>query len=310
MDFFTIWLFASAVILIFLIFRNILIIPAQTVLVIERLGKYSRSLHAGFHILFPILDKVAYRHSLKEIAIDVPSQPAFTSDNVRVKVDGVLYLRVIEPRKASYAVDNYRLAAVQLAQTMMRSVIGLLELDKTFEERENINSRILKNINDACSEWGVQITRYEIQNIQVPPQILKVMEVQMKAERDKRALIAKSIGEMESKINYSMGSKEEEINKSEGRKQRLINEAQGRATEILAISKALAISIEKIAASISQPGGLDAVTLQNAEQLVELFGNSASSSHRIILPINLGEPETLIQLLQRVENVWKNPASS
>ncbi len=306
MDFVTILLIVLGGVSFILILQNIRVVPAQSVLVIERLGKYSRTLGAGFHILFPFLDRIAYQHSLKEIAIDVPSQPAFTTDNVRVRVDGVLYLRVIDPRRASYAVDNYRLAAVQLAQTTMRSVIGLLELDKTFEERENINARILKYINDACSEWGVQVTRYEIQNIQVPANILKVMEVQMRAERDKRAAIAKSVGEMESKINYSMGTMEEEINKSEGQKQRLINEAQGKANEILAISKALAFSIEKLAHAIAQPGGLEAVTLQNAESFVEIFGDTASGNQKVLLPMNLGAPEDFIQLLKKVEKSWNS----
>lgn len=301
MDPLSILLFATGAIVLVLVFQNIRIVPAQSVLVIERLGKYSRTLHAGFHVLFPVLDRVAYTHSLKEIAIDVPSQPAFTTDNVRVKVDGVLYLKVVDPKRASYAVNNYRLAAVQLAQTTMRSVIGLLELDKTFEERENINARILKYINEACAEWGVQITRYEIQNIQVPSKILKVMEIQMKAERDKRAAIAKSVGEMESKINYSVGTMEEEINKSEGQKERLINEAQGKANEILALSKALAYSIEKLALALSRPGGNEALALQNAEQFVEVLGRTASPNQRVILPLDLGQPEDFLKLLKRLE---------
>jgi regulator of protease activity HflC (stomatin/prohibitin superfamily) len=187
------------------ILRSLRIIPAQNVSIVERLGKYASTLQAGFHVMVPFIDKVRYKHSLKEQAIDVPTQPCFTQDNIRVDVDGVLYFKVFDPHKASYGITDYRYATIQLAQTMMRSVIGKLELDRTFEEREQINGEILKNIDEATDPWGVKITRYEIQNITVPDNILQAMENQLKAEREKRAVIARSIGEMESKINYSAG---------------------------------------------------------------------------------------------------------
>lgn len=302
-------LLAISIVLFLILVQNIRIVPSQTVLVVERLGRYSHTLEAGFHLLFPILDRVAYRHTLKEIAIDVPSQPAFTADNVRVWIDGVLYLRVVDPRKASYSVDNYRLAAVQLAQTTMRSVVGLMELDRPFEERENINARILKSINDACAEWGVQVTRYEIQNIKVPQNILKVMEVQMKAERDKRANIARSVDEMVSRINTSAGAMEEAINRSEGEKQRLINEAQGRAEEILALSRAIASSIELLAGVVTRPGGKEAVRLQNAEMFLDTLTKAAETSPRVVLPLNLPQPDEVLRSILRAEAVWGNSPS-
>ncbi len=304
MPFINIVIYSLLALTAIVIIQNFRVVPSKTILVVERLGKFSRTLEAGFHILMPVFDKVAYKHNMKEIALDVPAQPAFTTDNVRVKIDGVLYLRVKDARKASYAVDSYRVAAIQLAQTTMRSVIGLLELDKTFEERENINARILKNINEACDEWGVEITRYEIQNIQVPKNILQVMEFQMKAERDKRASIAKSMGEMESRINYSSGMMEESINKSEGEKQRLINEAEGRASEVLALSRAAAVSIEKIAEAISVPGGDDAVMYQNAERLITSLGGAAAPGKKILLPMDLSKPDTILKIIREATNAF------
>ena len=197
--------------------------------------------------MVPFIDKVKYRHSLKEQAVDVPTQPCFTLDDIKVDVDGVLYYRVLDPRKASYGITDFRYATIQLAQTMMRSVIGKLELDQTLSERDRINAEILKNIDEATDPWGVQITRYEIQNISVPGNILRSMEVQLKAERDKRALVNRSIGEMESRINTSDGVRQEAVNKSEGAKQRLINEAEGRAAEIRALAHATAESIRRVA---------------------------------------------------------------
>ncbi len=274
--------------------RSIRIVPAKTVLVVERLGKYASTLQAGFHVLVPFIDKVAYTHSLKEQAVDVPTQPCFTWDNVKVDVDGVLYYKVTDPKKASYGISNYRYATIQLAQTTMRSVIGKLELDKTFEERDAINAAIVKEVDAASAEWGVDVTRYEIQNINVPADILQAMEAQLRAERDKRAQIARSLGEMESKINYSVGEMEEAINRSEGEKEKWINEAEGKAAEIRALAKATAVSIRKLAAALEADGGDEALSLQLSEQYIAELRNLASADTRVVLPLNLSDLDSML----------------
>jgi regulator of protease activity HflC (stomatin/prohibitin superfamily) len=280
--------------------RSIRIVPAMTALVVERLGQYARTLEAGFHVLLPFLDQVRYHHSLKEQAIEVPTQPCFTRDNVKVEIDGVLYFKVIDPAKASYGISDYRYAAIQLAQTTMRSVIGKLELDKTFEERENINVAIVRGVGEATAPWGVQITRYEIQNIRVPETILIAMENQMKAEREKRAAIAKSMGEMQSKINYSQGVMTEAVNKSEGEKQRVINEAEGRAGEIRTLATATAAGLEKIAAAIQAPGGEDALLLQTTETYLDKLSGLARPGTEVILPLNLTDFASLQALVKKM----------
>lgn len=267
--------------------RSIRIVPAQTVLVVERLGKYATSLRAGFHVLIPFIDRVAYSHNLKEQAVDVPSQPCFTLDNVKVDVDGVLYYKVVDEKRASYGTTDYRYATVQLAQTTMRSVIGKLEMDKTFEEREAINAAIVKELDSASELWGVDVTRYEIQNISVPPDILQAMEVQLRAEREKRAEIARSLGEMESKINYSVGEMEEMVNRSEGDKQRQINEAEGRAAEIRSITGATATSLRALAEALQVDGGDEALALQLAEQYIDRLRALARSGNSVVLPMDL-----------------------
>lgn len=267
--------------------RSIRIVPSRSALVVERVGKYSGTLEAGFHILVPFLDRVRYTHTLKEISLVVPPQPCFTEDNVRVEVGGVLYLMVTDPRKASYGINDYKFATIQLAQTMMRSVIGRLELDKTFEERDSINATLLRHLDEALENWGVKVTRYEIQTITPPASILKTMELQVNAERDKRAKIAKSIGEMNSRINSSIGIMEEAINRSEGEKQRQINEAEGQAAEILALSRATAASIGKIAQSLVLDGGNEAARLQLTEQYINQLGKAAAKGNRVILPLDL-----------------------
>lgn len=274
--------------------RSIRIVPAQSVLVIERLGKYSSTLQAGFHVLIPFIDRVAYQHSLKEQAVDVPSQPCFTWDNVKVDVDGVLYFRVVEPKKASYGINNFRYATIQLAQTTMRSVIGKLELDKTFEEREAINAAIVKEVDAASGEWGVDVTRYEIQNINVPADILQAMEAQLRAEREKRAQIARSLGEMESKINYSEGEMEESINRSEGEKEKWINEAEGRAAEIKALASATAASLRKLAEALEAEGGDEALSLQLAEQYISELRSLAHKDTQVVLPMDLGDLDSML----------------
>jgi regulator of protease activity HflC (stomatin/prohibitin superfamily) len=260
------------------------------------LGKYSSTLEAGFHVLIPFIDKVRYRHSLKEKALDVPVQPCFTEDNVRIFVDGVLYLKVVDPVKASYGITkaqrtpglkDYEYATVQLAQTMMRSVIGKLQLDKSFEEREAINSAIVQSVDEASDPWGIKVSRYEIQNIQVPDSILNTMEKQMQAERERRARILESEGNMTSRINRSQGEMGRMINESEGVKEKLINEAEGRAAEILAVSRATAASIAKVAEAISLTGGEDAAALQVIEDFIEQMKNLANKDSKVILPMDL-----------------------
>lgn len=274
--------------------RSIRIVPAQSVLVVERLGKYASTLHAGFHVLVPFLDRVAYTHNLKEQAVDVPTQPCFTWDNVKVDVDGVLYYRVVDPKKASYGITDYEYATIQLAQTTMRSVIGKLELDKTFEERDSINASIVRDVDAAGGEWGVQVTRYEIQNIEVPRDILQAMEAQLRAEREKRAQIARSLGEMESKINYSVGEMEEAINRSEGEKEKWVNEAEGKAAEIRALATATAASLRRVAEALAADGGDEALSLQLAEQYVQELRHLARAGTKVVLPLDLHDVNGVI----------------
>jgi len=288
-------------IVIFIAFiRSIRIVPAKTALVIERLGKYVKSLGAGFHILVPFIERVRAGHNLKERAIDVPSQSCITKDNIRVEVNGVLYLKVVEPSKASYGIENYLYGSIQLAQTTMRSVIGKMNLDKTFEEREVINAQVVKSVDEASDPWGVKVTRYEIQNINVPKDILHVMEVQMEAERVKRAKIAESEGKMQARINRSLGVMNEAINKSEGQKERFINEAEGKAQEILSISKATAVGIRKVAEAITQNGGEDAVTLRIAESYINELKKLAKDSTQLILPLDLANINSIMDMINQI----------
>ncbi|MBU43256.1 MAG: paraslipin [Spirochaetaceae bacterium] len=274
--------------------RAIRIVPAQDVYIVERLGKYRKSLYAGFHPLVPFFDQVAYKLTLKEEAIDVPSQLCITRDNVLITVDGVVYMKVVDPYKAAYNVTNYRYALIQLAQTTMRSVFGHMDLDKTFEERESINAQIVKVVDEAADFWGIKILRYEIQNISPPDSVIDAMEKQMTAEREKRAVIAISEGDMRSKINRSEGMMQEMINRSEGEKQKLINEAEGRAREIEALAKATAIGIEKIAQSITQPGGANAVYLTLAEDYLRKLEGIASEGNQVILPMDLSRIDEVL----------------
>lgn len=275
------------ILIVIAVFKTARIVPQKMAFIIERLGKYAKTLDAGFHILIPFLDKVAYKFSLKEVAIDVPSQSCITRDNIAVEVDGILYLQVVDPVKASYGIENYMFASVQLAQTTMRSEIGKLELDRTFEERENINSAIIQAVDKASDPWGVKITRYEIKNITPPPSVRDALEKQMRAERSKRAAIAESEGEREAKINVAEGVKQEAIKGSEGEKTKRINEAEGRSKEIELIALATAEGIRKIAAAIQEPGGKEAVNLRVAEQYLKEFGNLAKVNNTMILPSNL-----------------------
>jgi regulator of protease activity HflC (stomatin/prohibitin superfamily) len=293
---------AFGAVILFSLVRSVRIVPARTTQVVERLGKFQQALSPGFHMLFPFIDKVRYQHSLKEQAVDVPTQTCFTLDNVRVSVDGVLYFQVIDPKKASYGITNYHFATVQLAQTTMRSVIGKLVLDKTFEERNQINADIVKELDEATDPWGVRVTRYEIKNIEIPNNILNSMESQMRAEREKRARISRSIGEMESKINHSEADRQEAINHAEGEKQKRINEAEGRAAEIRSIAQATSQGIAAMADAISVEGGVDALNLQVQESYIRTMGGLAKRDTRVVLPLDLANiDETLKNIKEFVE---------
>ncbi len=274
--------FIFAVVFIVTLFRSIRIVPTKEALIVERLGKYHATLGAGFHILFPFIDRVAYRQILKEQAVDVPAQDCFTKDNVQVRVDGVLYLQIVDPQKASYGITDYRYATILLAQTTMRSVVGQLDLDATFEAREQINAQVVKAVDEASDPWGVKVTRYEIQNIHVSDSIMDAMEAQMKAEREKRAEIAHSVGKMETMINLSRASYEEAVNISEGEKERMINEAEGKAKEILSVAQATAEAILKVGASIDASGGIEAAKLSLSENWIDSFASIQKSAQLVV----------------------------
>ena len=265
------------------------IVPQKKAYIVERLGKYAKTLNAGLHILVPFLDRVSYKHSLKEQTVDVPPQTCITRDNISVEVDGVLYLQVVDPVKASYGIEDYMFALSQLAQTTMRSEIGKLELDRTFEERVMINHAIIEAVDKASDPWGVKVTRYEIKNIHPPQSVKDALEKQMRAEREKRAAIAESEGEREAKINVAEGVKQESVKHSEGEKIRRINEAEGRAREIELVAIATAEGLRKIALSIVEPGGAEAVNLRVAEQYVREFGNLAKTNNTVIIPSTLSD---------------------
>ena len=275
-----------AVVFIAALFKSIRVVPHKMSLIVERLGKYHSTLEAGFHILFPFLDKVRYRQNLKEQAIDVPAQDCFTKDNVQVRIDGILYLQVFDPIKASYGIKDYRYATILLAQTTMRSVVGQLDLDDTFEAREQINAQVVKAVDEASDPWGVKVTRYEIQNIRVSDSIMDAMENQMKAEREKRAEIAHSVGEMETVINLSRAAYEEAVNISEGEKERMINEAEGQATEIVEVARATAEGIKKIAASTQLQGGIEAAKLTVSQEWISALG-SMEHNAKIVMTADL-----------------------
>ncbi len=288
-------LLAIVVVFVFVFINSMIkVVPQKSAFIIERLGKYDRTLEAGFHILIPFIDRVAYKHSLKEIARDVEPQICITRDNVQVEVDGILYLQVIDPKNASYGIDNFLFASTQLAQTTMRSVIGKLELDKSFEERETINQSIVSAVDHAASPWGVKVSRYEVKNIKPPQNIREAMEKQMRAEREKRALIAESEGQKQAQINKAEGERQQLINISEGQKQKTINEAVGRASEIEALAKATANGIREIASAINEKGGMSAVNLRVAEQYIQQFGNLAKTNNSIIVPANVTDMAGLI----------------
>lgn len=277
-----------------ILFRGFRVVPQQNAFVVERLGKFHSSLYAGVTYIVPFVDNVAYKHSLKEQTIDIPEQVCITKDNVQVGVDGVIFIQVIDPKMASYGVANYFVALIQLAQTTMRSEIGKIDLDKTFEERTTINTSIVEAINDASKLWGVKILRYEVKNIVPPQTVLVAMEKQMQAEREKRATILQSEGEKQSAINVAEGQKQKTVLESEAVKQKQINEAIGQAEAIKAIATATADGIKSVAEAIKAEGGFEAVQLRVADKLVEQYGHLAKTTNTLILPANFGDISSLI----------------
>ncbi len=288
------------ILLLLLLFSNVKVVPQKQAFIIERLGKYQKTLRAGFHILTPFVEKVSYKHTLKEQAIDVASQTCITKDNVAVEVDGILYMQVMDPEKASYGIDNYIFATSQLAQTTMRSVIGKLELDRSFEERENINAAVVAAVDSASDPWGIKVTRYEIKNIVPPPSVKEAMEKQMRAEREKRAVIAESEGQKQATINRAEADRKQMELQSEGNKIRQINEATGKASEITQIAEATAEGIERIASSINQSGGTEAVNLRIAEQYIGEFGKLAKENNTMIIPANMTDISSLVATATKV----------
>ncbi len=287
------------------IYNTFIIVSQQEACVKERLGSYAGTLEAGFHFLIPIIDRIAYRHTLKEEVIDVPSQNCITKDNVQVEVDGILYLKVVNPELASYGINDYRFAAIQLAQTSMRSEIGKLDLDRTFTERESINDNVVKALDLAGSPWGVKVVRYEIKNIVPPKAVINTMEQQMRAEREKRADIARSEGERTALINMSEGEKKESINLSEGERQRKINIAEGQARSIEIIAEATAEGLNAVSGAILEPGGLRALKLRIAEEYIQQFGKLVSKSKVTVVPLDVAKIQGTFQGLGSVINQIK-----
>ncbi|SRR5713101_940973 len=289
-----------AVLVIVVIGKTAVVVPQQSAFVVERLGKYHTTLGAGFHILLPFMDVIRYRHSLKEAAMDIAEQVCITRDNVQVAVDGVLYLKVMDPQRASYGVANYLFAITQLAQTTLRSEIGKIELDRTFEERNHINLQVVTELDKASEPWGIKVLRYEIKNITPPKDILAAMEKQMRAEREKRAVVLSSEGERDAAINSAEGQKQQTIKASEAKKQQQINEAEGAASAILAIAQATSEGIRKVAEAIQAPGGFEAVQLRVAEQYIGQFGQLAKASNTLVLPANAADVGSMIALAMNV----------
>jgi regulator of protease activity HflC (stomatin/prohibitin superfamily) len=270
------------------------VVPQQNSWVVERLGKFHAALSPGLNIVIPFVDRIAYRHMLKEVPLDVPSQVCITKDNTQLQVDGILYFQVTDPRLASYGTSNYIMAITQLAQTTLRSVIGKMELDKTFEERDDINRAVVAALDEAATSWGVKVLRYEIKDLTPPKEILHAMQAQITAEREKRALIAASEGRKQEQINIATGEREAFIQRSEGEKQAAINTAQGQAEAIKAVASATAQAIQQVAQAIQSPGGMDAVNLKVAEKYVEAFGNVAKEGNTLILPGNLADMGAMV----------------
>jgi regulator of protease activity HflC (stomatin/prohibitin superfamily) len=295
-----IFAFVVAIFALIVIAKTAVVVPQQSAYVVERLGRYSATLDAGFHILIPFLDVIRYRHSLKETAIDVPAQVCITRDNVQVQVDGVLYLKVMNPERASYGISDFHFAITQLAQTTLRSEIGKIDLDKTFEERTTINTAVVTELDKATEPWGVKVMRYEIKNITPPADILAAMERQMRAEREKRATVLTSEATRDAAINNAEGAKQEVIKASEARKTQQINEAEGEAAAIMAVATATAEGIRRVAGSIQMDGGYEAMQLRVAEQYITQFGELAKKTTTLVLPANTADVAGMIALATQV----------
>ena len=302
---------AIVLLVVVVLFKTAVIVPQQSAYVIERLGRYSRTLQAGFHILLPFLDTIAYKHTVKEQAIDISEQLCITRDNVQVGVDGVLYLQVLEPRQASYGITNYIFAISQLAQTTLRSEVGKIDLDRTFEERSSINRLIVNELDQASAPWGVKVLRYEIRNINPPTDVLNAMEKQMRAEREKRAVILSSEGERDAKINEADGEKQRVIKESEATRTQQINEAQGEAEAILAVATATATAegITQIGRSVSSDGGMDAMRLRVAEQYIAQFGQLAKEGNTLVVPANLSDLSSMLALASTIVKNDQEPSN-
>ncbi len=297
-----------ALVVVIILAKTAVVVPQQSAYVVETLGRYNRTLQAGFHILKPFFDRIAYKHNLKEEAMDIPEQICITRDNVQVGVDGVLYLQVLEASKASYGITNYRFAIIQLAQTTLRSEIGKIELDRTFEERQTINQNVVAELDKASAPWGVKVLRYEIKNINPPKDVLQAMEKQMRAEREKRAVVLTSEGERDAKINQAEGEKQRVIKASEANKQQQINEAEGEAAAILAVAKATAEGLRQVGDAIAGRGGIEAMQLRVAEEYVRQFGHLADeASSTLVVPANLTDIASMIAL---ATSVLKNQKAS
>jgi regulator of protease activity HflC (stomatin/prohibitin superfamily) len=291
--------------------RTATVVPQQSAYVVENLGRYSRTLQAGFHILIPFVERIAYRHNLKEEAVDITEQVCITKDNVQVGVDGVLYLQILDASKASYGITNHRFAISQLAQTTLRSEIGKIELDRTFEERATINANVVSELDKASAPWGVKVLRYEIKNINPPRDVLQAMEKQMRAEREKRAVVLTSEGDRDAKINQAEGEKQRVIKESEANKQQQINEAQGEAAAILAVATATAEGLRRVGESLAGTGGIEAMQLRVAEEYIKQFGHLADeAASTLIVPANLSDISSMIALATSVVKNQTRPAAS
>ncbi|MCL4780553.1 MAG: paraslipin [Gammaproteobacteria bacterium] len=291
---------ALAILAIVVLLKTAVVVPQQSAYIVEYLGKYSRTLSAGFHILVPFVERVAYKHSLKEQAIDIPEQTCITRDNVQVGIDGVLYLRVLDPQLTSYGITDYIFAIIQLAQTALRSEIGKIDLDRTFEVRAAINANVVAELDKASEPWGVKVMRYEIKNINPPRDVLSAMEKQMRAEREKRAVVLTSEGERDAKINEAEGDKQRVIKASEAAKQKQINEAEGEAAAILAVATATAEGLRQVSVSLREPGGAAAMQLRVAESYLVQFGNLAKAGNTLVVPANLSDLASMVALAKNV----------
>jgi len=294
----------AALLVLVIIYKTAVVVPQQNAIVVERLGRYQATLNAGFHLLVPFVDVIRYRHSLKEQAIDIPAQVCITRDNVQVGVDGILYLKVLDPERASYGISNYSFAIIQLAQTTLRSLVGKIDLDRTFEERSSINTEIVSELDKASEAWGVKVLRYEIKNIEPPADIIAAMEKQMRAEREKRAVVLQSEGQRDAAINTAEGEKQQVIKASEAKRQQQINEAEGQASAIKAVASATAQGIREVADAIRTEGGREAVQLRVAEQYVAQFGQLAQKTNAVIVPANLTD---IAGLVATATSIVKSP---